>query len=190
MTDVTFNAETHQYFCGLQELTSVSKVLRSCAPLAPDFSAIAPEVLENARDRGVVLDSLLSAWINGTLTAIPPGTRKDVLPMFDAVCAWIDAQGFAEMSAQVILADDSVAGTCDFIFDGEIYDLKCVSKLSTTYQLQVAAYTQLSNYGDGGLIHINASMKVPKIVRIQQSDLDDWRTLWACWDMAQRRLAK
>ena len=166
--------EHHRYFAGDRELTSVSKIIRSVWPVKKDFEAAPADVLENARDRGVCVDTLLTQWVNGKLDTIKAGsTREDAVPLFEQAREWIDAQNPSSVAAQVMLNDKRVAGTCDLILDGFIWDVKTVYNLDPSYEVQLGMYAKLNSYVTGiGILHLNKRFKEPKAIVL---DLDRCR---------------
>ncbi len=196
---VRFCDECHRYWRGDKELVSVSKVLRSTWPFKPNYDAAKPEVIENARDRGVVVDSLFTSYLRGQLQTIPRGTRADAVDLFFRLKRYWDGRKHGTVTAQVILADNAVAGQCDVIDDdGEawIYDLKATHDIEPMYQLQLGAYASL--YFETfkrpvkgiGIIHVTKRFAAPKLIKIDLHEaLSDWVTLRSTYEMAVRRTA-
>lgn len=191
---ITFCKEHHIYRRGLKELASVTRVLKSTWPIPPDFSKADPAVLESARERGVELDVLFTAYVNGTLNFIPAGTRSDVVELFDKLQKWWDRQG-VKAQAQVILADSEIAGTCDILtHDGAIFDLKATYDIEATYPIQVGFYAVLHEamYGKVpeslGIIHCTKRYPEPKLINVPVATAyDDAEVVRAMWKMVQRR---
>lgn len=177
----------HKYHIGGKELASVSSVVRSIIPT--DYSAVNPEILENARHRGIAVDEVLSAYINDELTEIPSGIREDSSAMLERLIPWFVKQGFAGAEAQVCVNDDEVAGTIDIITDDWILDLKTVSSLQPSYGLQLGGYYDLAS-GSGrrkyrlGVIHMRKDFRVPKLVEYDAAEcLDRWTIVRDCWQL-------
>lgn len=194
----------HRYFRGKKELASVTRVIRECWPVKKNFEAADPAVLENARERGVEADWLFSEWIGGNLLKIPAGMRQDAIDRFYALRRWWqwDAEIAAAAHSQVILADSDIAGMSDVICvnlrnEIRVWELKNVSALDPSYELQVGAYAELyeAQYGvspvGGALIHVTQPSGKPVSVKYVEINLprarEDWRILRACWMMANRR---
>lgn len=167
--------EHHRYFRDGKELTSVTKVLKSTWPVKPDFSRADPAVIENARDRGKEVDALFSSYVNGTLWIVPMGTRRDSWELLDRLIKWWDRLG-VKAQAQVILADDEVAGTCDIKPPSIIWDLKCTYNIEATYPVQLGMYAILDSHATGklpgelGIIHCTERFKEPKLIDVPMSD--------------------
>lgn len=190
--------EHHRYWRGDKELMSVTKVIKGTWPLKPDYSRAKPEVLENARDRGVVVDALFSAYINGTLDKIPAGTRTDAKDLFLKLMKWWDKNG-EPARAQVILADGEIAGTCDILTRNRILDVKCTYNIEATYPLQLGAYADLYSEtyldiweSEGppalGILHVTERFAEPKLIEFSSEEVEeDWRTLRDTWRMVKRR---
>lgn len=193
---VRFCEECHRYWKGDKELKSVTKVLKTTWPFKPDFSRADPMVLENARDRGCVVDSLFTAYLRGHLKAIPRGTRTDAVELFFRLKRWWDERKHDSVQSQVILADDEIAGTCDVLADDWIYDVKSTYDIEPMYELQLGAYAQLhfasfqKPVKGIGIIHVTNRYATPKLVKIDlHTALQDWATLRECYRMAQRRVS-
>lgn len=187
-------AECHKYWRWDQRLTSVSSVLKSTWPIPPDFSAADPAVLKNARDRGIVVDRLFSAYVIGGLDRIPKGTRQDAVELFFKVRKWWDGHKHGDVRSQVILADSEIAGTCDVMDDDAIWDLKATYNVEKTYSLQLAAYGELhfATFGRPAkalnIVHVTERYAEPKIIKVDLvSTLQDWITLREMWRMVRRR---
>lgn len=194
---VRFCAECHKYHRGDKQLLSVSKVLRSTWPFKADYSAAKPEVIENARDRGCVVDSLFTSYVRGRLQSIPRGTREDAVELFFRLKRWTDERKWESVQSQVILADDDIAGTCDLIADDWIYDLKTTHDIEPMYHLQLGLYAILffSTFNRPvkgiGIIHVTKRFATPKLIKLDLMEcVKDASTIRECYLMAARRIAK
>ena len=194
---VVFHECHHKYKRGDKELVSVTKVIREAWPIKKNFEAADPAVLEHARDRGVRVDAYFSEYLRSGSVRIVAGEWQEVVGRVKAVIEWW--KGFKEPTArpQVILADDEVAGACDWIAgSGFIYDMKNVSALDPTYWIQVGAYADLYATQEkepcvgGALVHVSQPKDKPVSVQAVKVDLKqaiaDWRTLRATWSMVNR----
>lgn len=193
---VRFCFDCHRYWRGDKQLVSVSKVLRTTWPFKPDFSQADPAVIENARDRGVAVDTLFTAYVRGNLSSIPAGTRTDATELFFRLKRWWDAKKITDAQSQVILADDAIAGQCDLLADNWIYDLKCTYNIEPMYQLQLGAYAQLHYAQTGqavkgiGIIHVTKRYATPKLIKVDLAEaLKDWMLIRDTYQMALRRTA-
>lgn len=190
----------HRFWLNDKELPSVTKILKSCWPVKPDFSAADPAVLENARQRGAELDSLLSAYVAGKLDRIPAGTREDTKELFLKAQPWFDdAMSKFGLRSQVVVNDGKVAGILDFCADGPvvILDLKGVHTLEAYYEIQVGGYIDLYErqykrlVEIAGILHITARFSRPLWVPLDVDECRrDWRIVRETWEMAQRRLKR
>ena len=187
--------EHHRYWRGDKELISVTKLIKAVWPFKPNFTEAPLHVIANARHRGVVLDQLFSGYLNKSLTGIPIGTRLDSLRLFWRLKRWwSDHKHSDDVKAQVLVADDDVAGLLD-IKDGEhISDLKATYNLEPIYEIQVAAYCTLfyATFGyqpkSASLIHVTERFPAPKRVTIDLvQGMIDWATLRDTYMMAKRR---
>lgn len=191
---VTFDAETHTYRRGLQTLASVSSVIRETWPVKPSWDQVDPAVIANARDRGIEVDTLFSAWINGTLSEIPVGTREDAKDRFLALMEWWPRH---PATAQVLLADDEIAGQSDLIYSGHIRDLKNTAAIESTYSLQLGGYAALYEAQHGrlpeslGVIHVTQPKGKPVQIREVLFDVSvavsEWRLLREMWRLVRRK---
>lgn len=188
----------HRYFRGDRELTSVSRVLKSTWPIPPDFSKADPAVLDNARERGIAVDRLFSAYVEGKLDRIPAGTRTDAKDLFMKLMEFWNARPDAEKPAraQVLLADHEIAGTCDILTaNGTIWDIKASYNIEAIYQLQLGAYADLYDRTYGvlpklGIIHVTARLARPQLIPLDAREcLDDWRKVREMWGVVRRRTA-
>jgi hypothetical protein len=186
----------HRYWKGDKELVGVTKLLKTTWPFKPDFSQALPEVLENARDRGIVVDTLFSAYVSGTLDTIPRGTRSDAIELFFKLKDWWDGR-HKDARAQVILADDDIAGTCDLVADDWIYDVKSTYNVEAMYQLQLGFYAVLhfATFGRPakgiGIIHVTKRYPAPKLIKLDMPQcMQDALLLRDCYFMAHRRQPK
>jgi len=194
---VRFDPDQHRYYRGLQELVSVTKVIRETWPVKPSWDGVDQAVIDNARERGVEVDQLFTGWINGTLRSIPAGTREDAVERFLELRKWwLATHGDAQVSAQVILADDEIAGQVD-VLGGFIYDLKNTAQIETTYSMQLGAYADLHEKQFGklpsglGVIHVTQAKDKPVKVRLVEFDVmiavNEWRLLRQFWQMVRRK---
>jgi hypothetical protein len=189
--------EHHSYWRGTKRLLSVSHVLRSTWPYKPDFSAAPPGVIENARERGSQVDVLFTRYLRGQLKAFPADTREDSMELFFRLKRWWDGRKWDAVQAQVILADDEIAGMCDVLADDWVYDLKTTHDIEPMYHLQLGAYAQLhfATYQKPvkgiGIIHVTKRYATPKLIKLDMYEcLQDWATLRECYSMAARRAGK
>lgn len=194
---VRFCPEHHSYFRGQKRLISVTKVLRAAWPFPPDYSAAPPGVIENARERGSQVDELFTRYIRGQLKAFSPDVRTDSMDLFFRLKRWYDARNWESVQAQVILADDDMAGTCDVIADGWVYDLKTTHDIEPMYHLQLGLYAQLyfSTFKEPvkgiGIIHVTKRYSTPKLIKLDLMECaKDAMTLRECYFMAARRIGK
>lgn len=195
---VTFHECHHVYKRGDKELDSVTRVIKACFPVKPSYFDAQPDVLENARERGIAVDRLVTAYLRGTLTAIPAGTRQDATTLFFKVKAWLDSWECKGVP-QVIVADEDIAGTADIVTtEGGIWDLKTTYNVSEpTYELQLGLYALLfkAQFGELpsriGIIHLTERFAAPRIVPLDVKQcVQDAAMIRDVWLMAQRRTRK
>lgn len=185
---IILDPATHVYSKGLVTYTSVSAVIKSVLPT--DFSGVPPEVLENARLRGVFVDETFCAWLNGKCPVIPKGTDQDWVNRLQMLIEWWNKNMDGEWETQVTLSDEAnlIAGTVDLRNRAEKrkLDLKVVSELQPAYSLQLGAYGWMEETEAIGIIHVTKDR-----VRLVKYDLDDCCNTWVTalfWYQAKKRL--
>jgi hypothetical protein len=195
---VIFLPDTHQYFRGERELVSVTRVIKSVWPMDSDFSGARPDVLENARERGIEVDEIFSRWTNNEFAEeMPPGYREDSTELAAKLIDWWCRENFenAGTQAQVVLADNEIAGTVDVLNRPKfIYDVKTTYNLEAYYPVQVGGYCDLygRTYGvfpeRAGIIHVTKRFKEPKLIELNPREIvHDWRVLRTFWLMVNGR---
>ncbi len=192
MNDVTFEESTHTYSRGLVTLPSVTTVIKAVFP--DELKDIDPAIVESARDRGIEVDRLLTAWLNGAST-IPSGTREDSVELFNKL---IDGWPFGFCETQVILASDDLAGTLDLLLplDGAIYDLKTTYNVPKYAPLQLGGYCHLYEAEHGklpltcGVVHLTKRQPRKIITYDVTRVTSEFRLLFDFWKMIQRYQGK
>ncbi len=178
--------EHHCYWNADVELPSVNQIIRATWP-RKDGPGPSPEVLENARERGVEVDRLFSAYVIGELAEIPAGTRQDSIDLFLKLQTWWDKQSFSEVRSQVMMHNSQYAGTCDLIADDRLFDLKCVYDLDRTYEFQLGGYAELARLDDlcdVWILHCTKRFKEVKPVRYDLTTaLRNWNTIHDMWKL-------
>jgi hypothetical protein len=201
-TKVRFCEEHHRYWRDSIELVSVTRMLRWTWPIKPNADEpVDQRVIDNARDRGVIVDRMFSAYVIGKLDPenLPP-VREDAIDLFNKLRRWWDAQGFTEKNtrSQLLLADGTLAGQCDLFNRDQrptILDVKCVYDIDLTYQLQVGGYGDLASkmeaYGEIERLVLLHATKRFKEVRVIEVDaklaMEDWRSLRRMYEVVGRR---
>lgn len=194
---VTLCSLHHIYRRGLRELVSVSKTIRTVWPFPPDFSKADPDVLENAKNRGIETDTLFSGYVAGTLQKIPAGTRRDSYDLFEKLRQWWDKQGLQAQS-QIILADAETAGTCDLFIEGGriVADLKTVYNVEATYPLQLGFYGLLAlaqgvQAEELWIIHATARYAEPRLIQVPVKEaMGDAAIVRRMYSLVTRRTGK
>lgn len=191
---VNFCEHCHRYWLGGRELTSVTKVIKDVLP--PAYDGVAQDTLEKARERGIVVDALITAYIRGEASANFPQVQfREVLeeapPLFEKFRVWFEAQKFKKAEAQVIVHDDEIAGTLDLYLDGVVHDVKCTYNVMPSHHIQVAGYWQLGDSGImragyGRVIHLTKRHNVARIMDVSPQSFEDWRTVRNFWSLKRR----
>lgn len=195
--EITFDAERHIYRCGLQEYTSVTRILRTCFPVKKSWDGVDPAVIANARERGSEVDQAITQLIRTGTVTLPPNHRKDTEDRFRMFFQWF--QQFDDkltlVDAQVILADheNGIAGQADLVLidtlgdkPARIWDVKTTAQIEHEYKWQLGGYASMYRKMfnldcEVGVIHI------PKDgLRLKTFDTEDcirkWGNLVAVWN--------
>lgn len=207
-TEVRKCPDHFRYFRGDQRLIGVSTVLKvwpvdpcnMCGmPMYSDHvpGCFVKAKIENARDRGSVVDSLFSAYVEDKLDRIPRDTRKDAVELFFKLRRWWDGRKHYSPKAQVTLADHELVGVCDLQDGDDISDLKCTYDLQPTHPIQLAAYAEL-HYATFGrpakslsIIHVSERFPAPKVIKVDVAEaLQDWMAVRQLWAVVKRRTGK
>jgi hypothetical protein len=132
MQDVTFNAENHTYHVGELEYPATGRVLQA-AGLSPDFSMVAPAVLEKARDRGTrVHESILLRFLG----MVDYPVWSDTAPYLSAFEKFMSDTGCRLISSEepMVHPELKYAGTPDLVcsMSGRVtlIDVKNVSSVN------------------------------------------------------------
>lgn len=186
---VSFCSDHHAYYLHGNRLAGVTSVIKDVLP--QDYDGVPEGVLENARVRGVELDTLISRYVAGDLTEIPLGTREDVAELFFRFHDWFCKQNFKKAEAQVLVHDNEIAGTADLRLDGVIYDVKCTYNILPSHHIQVAGYCQLGDSGImragyGRVIHLTKRHNVARIMDVSPQSHRDWKVVRDFWSLKRR----
>jgi hypothetical protein len=194
-SELRFHDCHHVYKRGDRELPSVSSVIRAVWP--PSYSGVSDAVLENARERGVEVDAMFSAWVNGGFGEIDvTGYRNDAVALTKKLINWwVDANMpmTADVRCQVQCDDGEIAGTADIVTLDAVYDLKTVYSLLPTYPIQLGGYVSLIRDGvllasdKAAIIHVTERFKEPKLIEYDvPSILRDWATTRDFYNLTRR----
>jgi hypothetical protein len=197
--DLRLCADHHRYWRGDKELVSVTKIIKSMWPIKPGFSSAPPDVLEHARERGIRVDRYFSEYLAQGSVRIRAGEWEEVETLIKSLTNWWSEEfhrGPGDTQSQVLLADDSIAGTADVVCCGCIIDLKTTYDIEPFYALQVGAYADLfeATYGCEaeviGIVHATKRFRQPNYIDLDIDEcVKDWRILRDAWFMVQRRMA-
>lgn len=199
LPEVSFCEEHHTYSRNGKKLTSVTSLIRQCWPEKKVFDGAKPEVLDHARERGTRIDRYFSEYIRtGGYVQLPHDEWDEVHVGVKALRDWWKGERLDKTAAkaQVIVADNDVAGMADLVCAPTVIDIKVVHTLDPTYDIQVGGYGDLhGSITEGFLIHckidareLTAKVKVVPVDMKQA--VTDWRAMRDVWVMAQRRLKK
>lgn len=147
---IKFIPETHQYFLGKKELTSITTLLKRHG-LATDFSEvmISPSVLADARDRGNKIHKEVSDWVKDR---IEPTTREAI-----RITNMLNTLPTADLKSEYIVNNNEVAGTIDLCNGNKtIIDIKTGRNIDITacsWQLSLYEYLEYKHYDDLLVLH-------------------------------------
>jgi hypothetical protein len=141
---LTFDPQSHDYFVDGQNYPSVTELL-DAAGLTPDYSIIAPAVLQHARQRGLHVDQCCDLVDQNDLDF--RSVHPEAIPFLEAWLRFREYEGYTPLASQVPLynADWGYCGTADSVgvLPGArpvIVERKTTARMAATYALQVAAY--------------------------------------------------
>ena len=172
---IKFIPETHQYFLGKKELTSITTLLKRHG-LSTDFSEvmISPSVLADARDRG---NKIHLDWSNYINKGILP-TTKEGLDILD----WYKYLGdVSNAKSEYIVHNEEYAGTVDFSFgfssitnladikSGSMKDIK-----SWSWQLSLYEFLEKKTYDQFVILHCpkNKDLEIVEVPRIPKEEIE------------------
>jgi len=142
MAELIFKAKTHQYFLGKRELPSVTTVLQSVGLI--DYSGVDRDVLEYARERGILVHEACRLFDEGDLDE--ENLDPILKPYVDAWKKFLFHSQFKVERIEVPMCDHTYgfAGTPDRI--GMIRGRRTIVDIKPPthkpwYQLQTAGYS-------------------------------------------------
>jgi len=149
----TFDEAAHEYRLDGRKLPSVTSIIR---PIAPDFSAIPPHVLERKRAIGT------AAHLACELDDLGELDEESLDPILVGYLqAW---RGFKDATGAIVIANEcrlyhprlNYAGTLDRLLSigGNLWlvDLKTSADPVPSYGVQLAAYAELLKSSDAQLV--------------------------------------
>lgn len=199
---VAFCEPCHAYWLNGKQLPSVSQVIRAVYP-QKSFDGVDPAVIENARERGVLVERYLCEYVRTGAVRTDDGERADVLERLDIVIPWWE-KNMADkaIECQKIVSDGAIAGTADFVFsiprsgyiDYRVIDLKNTASPEKDWPLQGAAYGQL--YGDGvvygcAVLHVSPKRykEGVKLIEYDYQRAFEWWLKARDWYFAMKEIA-
>lgn len=141
-TLITFEADTHSYFYGMERVPSVSEILR---PLTETYLAAIPEgILNWKRDLGIAVHKACELLDLGTLDE--ESVDPQIVPYIEAYKAFrVDYQPKWDAIEQFVFADiGRYAGTLDRA--GELTTGPAIVDIKTSLKVQPSAAVQLWAY--------------------------------------------
>jgi hypothetical protein len=149
VTDFRFDAESHRYYLGDEQIPSVTQVLE---PLQ-ELEGIPRGILESARDFGIKVHSACALMINKSLDwrTLDP----QLVPYVSAARKFLQESGVTMLRYEHRMVDPSlkIAGTLDFTGMlnryAAVFDWKTTAVMGRTVGLQLAAYDHLYRLGMG-----------------------------------------
>ncbi len=178
--EVVLCSSCHRYWQEGRELYGVTSTIRA---VWPTITAADPDVLENARVRGVEVDALITAFLLDSLPVLPSDTREDVKDLFLKFIEWWAVKRPKKWGAcrpQVIVSDGVYAGTVDLLFEnGPIVDVKCTYNIQQTHEFQLGGYRALHGMKKTvGILHLTKRINDANLFMLDGVEChDDWRTI-------------
>jgi len=174
---IKFIPETHQYFLGKKELTSITTLLKRHG-LATDFSEvmISPSVLADARDRGNKIHKEVSDWVKDR---IEPTTREAI-----RITNLLNTMATADLKSEYIVHNDEVAGTVDLSNGNKtIIDIKTGRNIDITacsWQLSLYEYLENKTYSDLLILHFPKDAEDLQLISMPRIPREEIERLLEC----------
>lgn len=149
---VEFVPENHTYYCDGEPVPSVTQILHRQG-IAPEYSDVAPGVLEKAAARGTLIHEEIQRYIEDGEIGM-----TEEFALFVELC---EKEGLEFYASEEVLCDGSVAGTADLI--GTHGKKRLLADLKTTatedreywrWQLGVYNYIGKLNAEEFAVIHL------------------------------------
>ncbi len=192
----------YRFWSGDKRLTGVSTVINyvwpktqceRCGGVGYNHGIGCPvgERIENARERGKVVDELFAKYISREYFRGP--ARSDAVALYHSLVEWWVNQPFAtwDWIAQHTVHNGEIVGVIDLYSptSGMVLDLKTVYELDPKYGLQVAGYADVGRLdGEIGCIHL--SKKGVRLLKYGDQERADWSTARSMWHVVKRRARK
>ena len=174
---IKFIPETHQYFLGKKELTSITTLLKRHG-LSTDFSEvmISPSVLADARDRGNKIHKEVSDWVKDR---IEPTTREAI-----RITNLLNTMATADLKSEYIVHNDEVAGTVDLSNGNKtIIDIKTGRNIDITacsWQLSLYEYLENKTYSDLLILHFPKDAEDLQLISMPRIPREEIERLLEC----------
>lgn len=189
--DIRFRDLDHSYthIPTGKKLTSVSRVISTVYSIK-SWDGVKPEIIENAKLRGIAIDRLLSEYVRERVLSLNPVDPYDEealdlrLRILTAHRIWEDEFSGLPAEPQLIVYNlvDGIAGTMDFFVDRRVVvDLKnTYSKEPGSWALQIGAYCSYAPapVERAGIIHISPKVYTKDGGRWLEYDVDECRKYW------------
>lgn len=141
-----------------KKLTSVTTVIKTIYS-RKSWDGVDEEVVANARERGIRVDSYISEYMRTGVVEMPEGERQDVIDRVIIAHRLIEENYGERISCepQRIIYDLKlgIAGMADLPIDGEIVDLKCTYSPEVDWAFQIGAYADMGNFQSCAILHIS-----------------------------------
>ncbi len=137
MPELTFKEDTHEYFLGGIRIPSVSEII---SPVN-DFSGISPAVLENARQYGKAVHSVIELYLNDKLGEYDPILQQPLDEFISAelLVYKVEEKRYATVGKYAFAGMIDIWGALS-----AIYDIKTRKYNPIHDDLQLAAYEILT----------------------------------------------
>ena len=173
---IKFIPETHQYFLGKKELTSITTLLKRHG-LATDFSEvmISPAILEEARNRGNKIHKEVSDWIKYRTEPTTEEAKQ--------IIQWYNSQPNpkSDIESEKIIHNGEFVGTKDLSFRTimvrTLADIKTgrnIDMVACSWQLSLYEYLDKVEYDRLYVLHTpkDADLKIVEVPRIPKEEIE------------------
>ena len=173
---IKFIPETHQYFLGKKELTSITTLLKRHG-LSTDFSEvmISPAILEEARNRGNKIHKEVSDWIKYRTEPTTEEAKQ--------IIQWYNSQPNlkSDIESEKIIHNGEFVGTKDLSFRTimvrTLADIKTgrnIDMIACSWQLSLYEYLDKVEYDRLYILHTpkDADLKIVEVPRIPKEEIE------------------
>lgn len=184
--DIQFTRSTHEYLHlpTKKKLMAVSHVIKTIYN-KKSWDGVDEAVIENARDRGKLVDDYLAEYIDMG-RVVMANEREDVIERVKIATSLLESNypGRVKTEAQRIVYNvaEGIAGTADIVIDEAlVVDLKSTWQPEVDWILQIGAYAWLGGFQHTSILHVSPryykKMKYAfggRVIRYDKERAVDW----------------